>query len=173
MIITDQQANQLFLTLRQHIPNPSLHSALEAIRPVSPDTLEWRYELRGFIGALQASEALSHTPGDEALRILFGKPADMSERPGRKYTFSIEVFSTLPRGETRCFSFDVAAMNAFDAYVQLTKRMTYRAISEIDCVCVFDGMQHERKVAQAPVKRFECDELIYVNPAPAKSKEAA
>jgi len=173
MIITEQQANQLFLTLRQHIPNPSLHSALEAIRPVSPDTLEWRYELRGFIGALQASETLSHTPGEEALRILFGKPPEMTERPGRKYTFSIDVFSTLPNGETRRFEFDVAAMNAFDAYVQLTKRMTYRSISEIDYVAVYDGMQHERKAAQTPVKRFENDELIYVNPAPDRSKEAA
>jgi len=173
MIITDVQANSIFLSLRQHIPDPSLVSALEAIRPHSPETLEWRYELKGFIGALTASNALSHTPSNEALTLLFGKPVDSEGRPGRKYKFSIDVFSTLPNGETRLIPFDLAAMNAFDAYVQLTKRMTYRAISEIDYVAVFDGMQHERKATQAPAKRFENDELIYVNPAPIKKNEAA
>jgi len=172
MIISDVQANKVFLSLRQQIPDASLITALEAIRPQTAETLEWRYELKGFIGALVAQDVLSHTPSSEALEVLFGKPLSTTDRPGRKYKFSVDVFSTLPNGETRRFPFDVAAMNAFDAYVQLTKRMTYRTISEIDYVAVFDGMQHERKRAQAPVKRFECDELIYVNPTPPTSKEA-
>jgi len=173
MIINSNTAAKLFFDLKQHLRETSTLEVVERLYPSAPETLEWRYELRGVLNALAATNQISHTPHEDAIEILFGKPPANQERPGRKYQFSIDVTARTPRGEEHCHDFNVAAMNALDAYVQLTKRMTYRCIIGIERVAVFDNPVEDRRPEQRPIRTFSQDDLIFVEQSAASEKEVA
>jgi len=62
----------------------------------------------------------------------------------------------------KIFSFDVMSMNPIDAYVQLTKRIAYKAIPDIEAVLVYAGLKLDRNNNSSPVLSFAKDELIIV-----------
>jgi hypothetical protein len=62
----------------------------------------------------------------------------------------------------KIFSFDVMSMNPVDAYVQLTKRIAYKAIPDIEAVLVYAGLKLDRNNNSSPVLSFAKDELIIV-----------
>ena len=54
------------------------------------------------------------------------------------------------------------SMNPIDAYVQLTKRIAYKAIPGMEAVLVYTGLTLDRAVTSGPLQVFAKDELIYV-----------
>lgn len=54
------------------------------------------------------------------------------------------------------------SMNPIDAYVQLTKRIAYKAIPDIEAVLVYAGLKLDRNNNSSPVLSFAKDELIIV-----------
>lgn len=173
MIITQDIVARLFYDLRQHVRDENTLSVINQIFPSAPETLEWRYELRGVLDTLYATDQLSHTPHQDAIQILFGQPSINQSRPGRKYLFSIDVLAKTPRGDAHRHDFNVAAMNALDAYAQLTKRMTYRCIIGVETVDVFDNRVEDRTPEQRPIRRFSTDDLIFVEQSVTSEQGAA
>ena len=135
---------------------------LEDIKPKAQnqiETIEWRYNLSGFISCLNASDLINDKTYTDTIETLFCKQASQTDkRPGRDYKYSVDIIAE----KDKIFSFDVMSMNAFDAYVQLTKRIAYKAIPGIEAVLVYAGLKMDRRDTSSPVQSFANDELIFV-----------
>ena len=158
MELTLERVNRLFLDLIAHSAIKS--EAIEVLRPTVIETLEWRYELRGAIAAYTQMSQCPQWLCDEACSLLF-PGENRAQRQGRDHAFSVDVLAMTPQGQVRQFEFNVAAMNPTDAYAALSKRMTYRFISGIERVDIFDNSLNERKEGQTARRTFNRDELIH------------
>ena len=121
--------------------------------------LDWRYRLIGFVESLLINNqyALEHY---EKLKFdLFGPSALFQEkRLGRERQFNIQVTTK----DGRHFDFDVAAKNAHDAYHQLAKRLSYRAIPDVNQVDIFSGKLSQRHGSDL-LYSFKETELIHIH----------
>ena len=164
MIIDSEQTNQLFSFLTSDLsePNGSTSKALETFRPLDPSLMDWRYELFGFVRGLRLGGLISPQAVTRTRNTLFGPVKAGEKREGRDYHYSVDVHSRGVNNQTRIIQFDVAAMNTFDAYVQLTKRLVYRTIPDVYSVKVYTEFVEARKDNQSAARIFEADELIFV-----------
>jgi len=168
MILNETDVNTIFRTAHSGLSNPSLAEHIDALRPRHPDLMDWRFELRGALNALEAAGQATRSASLDVQELLFGKPAP-GKRVGRDRRFSVEVNALTPQRDTRELCFDVAAMNATDAYVQLAKRLVYRAIPDVFEVRVYDGLDKDRRDNQPPARVFKRDDLIFVKADEQKS----
>lgn len=137
-----------------------IHS-LDNIKPSrhESETQEWRYRLSGYIEALSSINILETGIYDKVIFTLFADQINNgTKRPGRVYKYSVEVLTD----QNKIFNFDVPSMNPTDAYLQLTKRISYKSIPGIELVRVFSGVHSGRSVGAKPLKQFTKNELIYV-----------
>ena len=168
MILTDTDVNAIFRMAHGGLSNPALAEHIDALRPRHPDLMDWRFELRGALNALEAAGQATRSASLDVQELLFGKPTP-GKRAGRDRRFSVEVSALTPQRETRRLRFDVAAMNATDAYVQLAKRLVYRAIPDVFEVRVYDGPDKDRRDDHPPARTFQQDDLIFVKADEQKS----
>lgn len=164
MIIDRQDMEDVFQEVHSGIRTPcsDLTEAVNDLRPSDPSLMDWRFELRGLVRGLAATEAVGHSTLIEVEKTLFGRSDFDAKRPGRDFAFSVDVYGTSADGSARLLQFDVAAMNPMDAYVQLTKRLVYRTIPDIQRVEVFHEKTNERTDQQMAAKRFNKEDLVFV-----------
>ena len=121
--------------------------------------LDWRYRLIGFVEALLFNNQYALEHYEKLKYDLFGPSALFQEkRLGRERQFNIKVITK----EGRYFDFDVAAKNAHDAYHQLAKRLSYRAIPDVNKVNVFSGKLSQRDSSDL-LYSFKETELIHIH----------
>ena len=162
--ITLEYVDQIFDQIISNISSEhhKVISCLEDIKPNSQhqiETIEWRYNLSGFIACLSASDLIDEKTYTDTIESLFCNQASHNDkRPGRDYKYSVDIIAE----KDKISSFDVMSMNAIDAYVQLTKRIAYKAIPGIEAVLIYAGLKLDRNSASSPVKSFAKDELIFV-----------
>jgi len=161
MILSDRDINVIFETISTGLKNPNISDYVERLRPDEPELLDWRFKLHGAIGALEAAGQTTDNLSVNVYNLLFGQPAP-GKRAGRDHQYSVDVDALSPTGALRHFTYDVAAQNSLDAYVQLAKRLVYRAIPDVVEVRVFAGLKSERKPQQSTARVFTRKELIYV-----------
>jgi hypothetical protein len=162
--LTENQVTEFFREIKENIPLSAYqaHKGLDDIKPLRHeiDCLEWRYRLRGFTEGLSASNLLDISVVENLGAALFMfRSNNLDERPGRKYKYSVDIKTE----QNKVFTFDVPAMNPVDAYVQLTKRIAYKAIPGITTVAVFAGLEATRLPSATPLKTFEKNELVFVS----------
>lgn len=143
-------------------PRPELTEAINHLRPSDPSLMDWRFELRGLVRGLTATETIGHSTLIKVEKGLFGLSDFDEKRPGRDFVFSVDVYGTSADGLARLLQFDVAAMNPMDAYVQLTKRLVYRTIPDIQGVEVFHEKTIDRTDQQVAAKCFNKEDLVFV-----------
>lgn len=162
--LTENQVNEFFKEIKENIPHSAnhVHKALDDIKPLHHEIncLEWRYRLRGFTEGLSVSNLLDISVAENLGEGLFmARSATQDERPGRKYKYSVDITTE----QNKVFTFDVPSMNPIDAYVQLTKRIAYKAIPGIMSVAVYAGLEATRLPSAIPLKTFEKNELVFVS----------
>lgn len=164
MIIDTQTMEDVFQEVHASIrrTRPDITEAINHLRPSDPSLMDWRYELRGLVRGLTATDAVGVSTLIEVEKALFGRSDFDTHRPGRDFTFSVDVYGTSADGSARLLQFDVAAMNPMDAYVQLTKRLVYRTIPDIQRVEVFHQKTIDRTDQQVAAKRFNKEDLVFV-----------
>ena len=155
-------------------PDCHLQSGREAVIAAYQRGLQWlqrvkqepeiaqRDAVRMFIEKLWAVDLLSdahyqdlHENLDESYR------GTVTFRAGREKPFHLQVYVSPEEGKSQVHRFGVMATNATDAYVALSKRSTYRALSDISLVKVFLGGEEDAEGA-FPVRSFTADDLIFV-----------
>jgi hypothetical protein len=135
---------------------------LQDIKPMKheADGLQWRYRLEGYLHGMEADDAIDETSKSKITQKLLGiRPVDKKHRPGRSFHYSVDIYSE----DGRKFSFDCPSENPTDAYFQLTKRVAYKSIPDINLVEVFSGLKAKRKTGATPAKVFPKNDLIYVS----------
>ena len=153
----------LFMSIQNALINPTTNHSdhLSNLKPLEHEypMLDWRYRLIGFIEALLISGQY-HVENYEKLKFeLFGNSAVLQERRfGRELQYNIKVTTE----DGRLFDFDVAAQNGHDAYHQLSKRLSYRAITDITCVDVYSGKLSQRTQDDL-LHSFKETELIHIH----------
>lgn len=162
--LTESQVAEFFKEIKENIPHSAnqAHKGLDDIKPLQHEIncLEWRYRLRGFAEGLSASNLLDISVVENLGEALFmARSANQDERPGRKYKYSVVITTE----QNKIFTFDVPSMNPIDAYVQLTKRIAYKAIPGITSVAVYSGLEAARLPSAIPLKTFEKNELVFVS----------
>ena len=161
--LNTQQVDDVFERLRSSLSSEKAARHLVNIRPSDQYEMEgmtWRYRLCGYLEGLDIADLLSPSVKEYVHNLLFGSPKQRTEgvRPGKHFKYSIDITTE----QNNVFEFDVPAMNAFDAYYQLTKRIAYKSIPGIESVKVYPGFRSNRIEGNQPLKQFEKDELIYV-----------
>ncbi len=161
--LSTQQVDDVFERLQNGLSNEKAARHLVNVRPSDQYELEsmtWRYRLRGFIEGLTVAELIASPVKEYVNRILFGYKGTTQEgaRPGKKYKYSVDILTE----QANIFEFNVPAMNPYDAYYQLTKRIAYKSIPGIELVKVYSGFNSVRLPDSQPLKVFAKDELIYV-----------
>lgn len=135
---------------------------LQDIKPAihESNSLEWRYRLEGYLHAMEANDAIDKKCRSEISQKLIGiSPVSKKRRPGRSFDYSIDIFAD----DGRKFSFNCPAENPTDAYFQVTKRVAYKSIPDINLVEVFQGQKTDRTPRAKPAKIFPKNDLIYVS----------
>ncbi|MFV9615245.1 MAG: hypothetical protein ACNYZG_04765 [Gammaproteobacteria bacterium] len=162
--ITLEFVDQIFARISSNISsehNKVIHY-LEDIKPKGQhqiETIAWRYNLSGFVSCLSASDIIDEKTYTDTIETLFCKQASHNDkRPGRDFKYNVDIITE----KDKIFSFDVMSMNPVDAYVQLTKRIAYKAIPGIEAVLVYAGLKVDRNNNSNPVQSFAKDELIFV-----------
>lgn len=161
--LSTQQVDDIFERLQNGLSNEKASRHLVNVRPSDQYELEsmtWRYQLRGFVEGLFVAELIATPVKKYVNRILFGNKETTQEgaRPGKKYKYSVDILTE----QANIFEFNVPAMNPYDAYYQLTKRIAYKSIPGIEFVKVYSGFNSVRLSDSQPIKTFTKDELIYV-----------
>lgn len=163
--LTKEMMEDVFLSVISSIKGrkKEVITKLNEIKPLSHkvESLEWRYRLDGYIKGLLAAGILDKEDYKKTYtRIYPDREINDSEneRPGRNHTFTVII----ERSSKEKYTFNVAAMNAVDAYVQLTKRVAYKAIPDIERVYVYDGLYIEQTAEQKLLRQFDSSELINV-----------
>ncbi len=136
-------------TLRLNNLRPSAHEL---------NNVEWRYRLAGFAEGLCSTNILGRDTLNQLILTLFGEGENPADRPSRRHKFSVDIINK----SGAVFSFNVPAVNPFDAYVQLTKRTAYKTIPDIETVSVYTALRSERQEDQTPVRVFNERDLIHV-----------
>ena len=146
----------------------------DAINSASRRALRWLEQLqqqpvdeqkeavRIFIKKLWAVELISEAHYYDLQELLDDDyEPDQNHRPGREKSFYIVVYASRKDGELYSQGFNVMATNATDAYVALSKRSTYRFMTDISLVTVFSGKEEDAE-GEIPIRTFAKDELIFV-----------
>ena len=155
--------DQLFSSLKGVISQDA-HKAMLSLDDIHPgqhqiEGLEWRYRLRGYAEGLRATDLIESSDYENIVSTLFGNHAKAEQRPGRDFKYSVDILAE----KERRFTFDVPSMNPVDAYVQLTKRIAYKAVPGIISVLVYSGFEDERQPDSKPIRTFSHDELVFVS----------
>ena len=124
------------------------------------ETLGWRYRTLGFIEAMLIVNKIRLEDYESFFHTLFEQQHNQINTRNKLSTqFAVRV-----HGESGYVDFDVMAQNKIDAYYQLTKRITYRAITDITRIEVFTGMaQHIASTTTPPPYIFDGENLITFN----------
>lgn len=162
--LTDEVIEAIFNSIVSSLKgqNKKAITVLNEIRPSQheKDSLEWRLKLEGYIKGLQTTGTLSDEDHQIAYSALYPDRQihdGENDRPGRDHKYTVLIVTTLDNNH----SFDVAAMNPLDAYVQLTKRVAYKSIPDIVKVSVYEGFGIDATDAHVPVRQFDHSELIH------------
>lgn len=140
--------------------NPTISEGLRSF-PVSStaiNTLEWRYRAIGYFEAMYAGRAISKSLFRQLVIDLIGESEKDGDRPGREHSYNIDITTS----HNGFFNFDVSATNCLDAYFQLSKRASYRNITDIILVRVFNGKAIERTGESKPVRELAANELVFI-----------
>ena len=139
--------------LQTHVDR--ITSKIEELELVDQSNSDLAAHLQGVIEGLVLSGLLSSTNSEGLTELLSSNHNGRHQRPGREISFLVKL--TTEKEET--FDFVVAASNPSDAYFQLTKRSSYKAIPDIIRVEVF--RESGVNTGAAPVKSFASDELVF------------
>lgn len=161
--LTNSEIDRLFTSLKEKVLGDKeiVFKHLASIKPSysEGEILSWRYRLAGYLEGLCACDMFSTEDLNHSIAQLFGKShEERSIRPGRCTEYSIDIKTE----NSRVFSFDVPATNPFDAYFQLSKRVAYKSIPDIESVIVHSGFINDRDEAD-PLRTFNKDELVFVS----------
>ena len=160
-VLSAREIAELFQQIRFHLESesPRMIDKLLEMQPKQHETrdLLWRSRLFGFVEGLYVTNTIHKTLYERIERTLFsGNISNLEQRGNRRRAFNIDVITT----EGQTFSFNVPATNPNDAYAQLSKRIVYRSINNIDSVIVYDGLYDQREEHAEPAKKYTSKELI-------------
>ncbi len=139
--------------LKLHITE--LEKRALSIEAISPDLPAATESLRGIIEGLNISGTINTATYKTLCDLLQSGESNATTRPGREHTFYVLVKTE--KGKE--YDFNVAAVNPSDAYFQLTRRSSYKAIADIMGVEVFNGPGLRSDAP--PLKSFQRDELVF------------
>lgn len=126
---------------------------LSLIDPSNPEHVS---RIRGIIEGLFIGGIIPESTRNTLVRLTYGDSELGYQRLGRDRAYVVQI--TTEQG--RSFDFEVAAINPSDAYFQLTKRSSYKSITDIMQAVVYEGTGLSTSYGD-PLKTFQKDELVF------------
>jgi hypothetical protein len=101
MIIDRQDMEDVFQEVHSGIrkPCPDLTEVLNNLRPSDPSLMDWRFELRGLVRGLAATETVGQSTLIEVEKGLFGRSDFDAKRPGATLHFQWMYMERLPMAQ--------------------------------------------------------------------------